>query len=63
MTLFKPRVGKVIFAQITGGLRVIIPNNKDLEVLDYKTLWHTKAIASHREYMSLFVFESMCDGL
>ena len=26
MTLFKPRVGKVIFAQTTGGLSVIIPN-------------------------------------
>ena len=25
MTLFKPRVGKVIFAQTTGGLSVIIP--------------------------------------
>ena len=26
MTLFKPRIGKVIFAQTTGGLSVIIPN-------------------------------------
>ena len=26
MTLFKPRVGKVIFAQTTGGLSVIIPD-------------------------------------
>ena len=26
MTLFKPRVGKVIFAQTTGGLSVIIPS-------------------------------------
>ena len=25
MTLFKPRVGKVIFAQTTGGLCTIIP--------------------------------------
>ena len=25
MTLFKPRVGKVIFAQATGGLCVITP--------------------------------------
>ena len=25
MTLFKPRVGKVIFVQTTGGLCVIIP--------------------------------------
>ena len=25
MTLFKPRVGKVIFAQTTGGFAVIIP--------------------------------------
>ena len=25
MTLFKPRVGKVIFDQTTGGLSVIIP--------------------------------------
>ena len=25
MTLFKPRVGKVIFTQTTGGLSVIIP--------------------------------------
>ena len=25
MTLFKPRIGKVIFAQTTGGLSVIIP--------------------------------------
>ena len=28
MTLFKPRVGKVIFAQTTGGLSVIIPKKK-----------------------------------
>ena len=26
VTLFKPRVGKVISGQTTGGLRVIIPN-------------------------------------
>ena len=30
MTLFKPRVGKVIFAQTTGGLSVIIPYLKEL---------------------------------
>ena len=29
MTLFKPRVGKVIFAQTTGGLSVIIPKIYD----------------------------------
>ena len=29
MTLFKPRVGKVIFAQTTGGLSVIIPKKKE----------------------------------
>ena len=29
MTLFKPRVGKVIFAQTTGGLSVIIPRLKE----------------------------------
>ena len=29
MTLFKPRVGKVIFSQTTGGLSVIIPNKYD----------------------------------
>ena len=28
MTLFKPRVGKVIFTQTTGGLSVIIPKKK-----------------------------------
>ena len=30
MTLFKPRVGKVIFAQTTGGLSVIIPYIYDM---------------------------------
>ena len=29
MILFKPRVGKVIFAQTTGGLCVIIPKPKE----------------------------------
>ena len=29
MTLFKPRVGIVIFAQTTGGLSVIIPKIYD----------------------------------
>ena len=29
MTLFKPRVSKVIFAQTTGGLSVIIPKIYD----------------------------------
>ena len=32
MTLFKSRVGKVIFAQITGGLSVIIPKKFKPEV-------------------------------
>ena len=33
MTLFKPRVGKVIFVQTTGGFAVIIP--KKIEKIDY----------------------------
>ena len=32
MTLFKPRVGKVIFAQTIGGLSVIIPIEIDIKL-------------------------------
>ena len=41
MTLFKPRVGKVIFAQTTGGLSVIIPFPKDILVFKVvcRELW------------------------
>ena len=28
-------------------------NNKDHEALGYKTLWHTNAVASHRENKAL----------
>ena len=35
MILFKPRVGKVIFAQTTGGFSVIIPLNKYISLSIY----------------------------
>ena len=28
-------------------------NNEDQEALDYKTLWHTNVVASHRENKAL----------
>ena len=43
MTLFKPRVGKVIFAQTTGGLSVIIPilNNSQSHLATVHKLYQT----------------------
>ena len=39
MTLFKPRVGKVIFAQTTGGLSVIIPFHFNTSQVNLVSNW------------------------
>ena len=48
MILFKPRVGKVIFAQTTGELCVIIP-------IIIKKKWEMKREYGQKEILMLFI--------
>ena len=47
MILFKPRVSKVIFAQTTGGLSVIIPFVKDFDNVNFSFVFREGNEVAH----------------